>query len=216
MTPNSATTKGLAKWFTNHLAWSPGGASLPWEEMLYTDSSVAEVAPTTANMGGLSYLVYGHGVARSADWTNLNATWVGVESEPIDHQGESGLHTGEVKIGSRGHILLIDGRTYEYTSDLANVPDITGSHLYAPNQEWWHDAVTFNMDNVDSTYTYFKTRRHPVVLRRPERREPRRDVFPPRRGVPAARFRRRVRQYRHRVDLEHHHREVVPAGPAVH
>jgi len=157
MSPNSATTKGLALWFTKHLTWSPGGAPLAWEGLMYTDSSVTEVAPTVSNMGGLSYLVYGHGVARSADWSNTSATWVGVESEPIDGQGESGLHSGEVKIGSRSHILLIDGRTYEYTSDLANVPDITGSHLYAPLQEWWHDAVTFNMDNDDSAYTYFKT-----------------------------------------------------------
>jgi len=157
MSPNSATIKGLAKWFTTHLTWEPGGTGmLQWEALMYTDPAVTEVAPTVSNMGGLKYLVYGHGVARSADWTNLNATWVGVEGEPIDGQGESGLHTGEVKIGSRGHILLIDGRTYEYTSDLASVPDITGSHLYAPLQGWWHDAVTYNMDNVDSAYAYFK------------------------------------------------------------
>jgi len=152
MSPNNATTKGLAVWFAHHLAWNTGSSVSEWEGLLYTDSSVTEVAPTVSNMGGLAYLMYGHSVSRSADWTNLNATYVDAVGRPID--GEGDLNVGEVKIGSRGHILLIDGRTYEYGSDLGNVPDIAGSHLYAPLQEWWHDAVTFNMDNVDAAYTY--------------------------------------------------------------
>jgi len=153
MSPTGATTKGLGVWFAHRLNWALGDGMLEWEGFLYTDPSIAEVAPTAGNMGGLAFLMYGHSVSRSGDWSNLNATYVDVVGRPID---DIGLNTGEVKIGSRGHILLIDGRTYEVTSDFANVPDITGSHLYAPLQGYWHDAVTHNMDNVDSAYTYSK------------------------------------------------------------
>ena len=152
LSDTSATSKGLAVWFANHLEWE-AAAPEKWEAMLYTDSSVAEVTPSVANVGGLSWSMWGHSVARSADWSNQEATFVDVVGYPY-HSEE--YNVGEVKIGSRQEQLLADGQMWQREAQYSGVPRITGTHTYAPYQEPWHDSVTFTFASVDGVYAYSK------------------------------------------------------------
>jgi len=147
-----ATGKGLAVWFANHLEWQPGGPDR-WEAMLYTDHSIAEIAPSAATVGGLTWKGFGHAVARGADWSDQETTFVDV----IAWKRLSEEHNfGEVKIASRQELLLTDGQTWQLEAEFANVPRINGTHTYAPYQEVWHEAASLDVDSVDSVYTYFK------------------------------------------------------------
>jgi hypothetical protein len=146
------TAKGLARWYTNHLTFEPGGPD-HWEAMLFTDRSIAEIAPTAANIGGLTWKGWGHAAARSDEWTNLEATFVDVVA--WTNSAEE-ANFGEVKIASRQEPLLVDGQTWQLEAEFANVPRITGTHTYAPYQEYWHAPSVMTVDAVDGVYTYFK------------------------------------------------------------
>ncbi len=146
------TGKGLAVWFAQNLAWEPGAPDR-WERFLYTDPSIAPIAPTPANVGGLTWKGWGHAVARSADWTHTDATFVEVVAWP-DLAEEHNF--GEVKLASRGEILLTDGQTWQLEGEYSNTPRIEGAHTYAPYQEVWHDSAAMTVDFLDGAYTYFK------------------------------------------------------------
>jgi hypothetical protein len=145
-----ATTAGLGAWYITHLDWEVSGPGA-WEDFLWSDTSIQEVAPTVANMGSLAWSGYGHAVVRSDDWNNQDATFVDIIARTDANEERN---VGEVKIGSREEILLVDGQTWQTSGATANVPRITGTHTYAPYQEWWHDAVTFDFENDDYTYAY--------------------------------------------------------------
>ncbi|MBI1293163.1 hypothetical protein GC173_18305 [bacterium] len=146
------TAKGLAKWYANHLAWEPGGPDL-WEAMLFTDTSLAEIAPSAATVGGLTWKMYGHAVTRGDDWSNLDATFVDVVAW-TDYASEHNF--GEFKIASRQQPLLVDGQTWQLEGEYTNMPRITGTHTYAPYQELWHDTSVMTAEGQDTVYTYFK------------------------------------------------------------
>jgi hypothetical protein len=147
-----ATGKGLAVWFAQNLEWQPGGPDR-WEAFLYTDHSIAPITPSPATVGGLTWKGYGHAVARGADWSNQEATFVDVIA--WKHLSEE-HNFGEIKIASRQELLLTDGQTWQLEAEFANVPRINGTHTYAPYQEVWHEASSLDVDSVDGVYTYFK------------------------------------------------------------
>ena len=146
------TAKGLAVWYANNLEFQPGGPDR-WESFLFTDSSIAPIAPTVANMGGLTWKGWGHSVARGDDWTNQEATFV--DAVGWTHSAEE-ANFGEVKISSRQETLLVDGQTYQLEGEFTNMPRITGTHTYAPYQEYWHAPSSLKMDSLDHVYTFFR------------------------------------------------------------
>lgn len=146
------TAKGLAVWFANHLEFQPGGSDY-WEAMLFTDPSISEIAPSAATVGGLTYKMYGHAVARGDDWTNQEATFVDVVAW-TDYAGEANF--GDLKISSRQEQLVVDAQTYQLEASHSNIPRISGSHTYAPYQEYWHDDAVMTVDSLDGIYSYFK------------------------------------------------------------
>ena len=154
LTDTDPTAKGLAMWYVNHC----GELGLPeqWEAMLYTDRTIAEIAPTIANMGGLTRNMAGHAVARSADWNNLDATFVDVVARTYASEE---ANFGEVKMSSRRKLLLVDGQTWQLESEFANVPRIDGNHTYHPYQEYWHDNANMTVDFSDGVYSHFKINR---------------------------------------------------------
>lgn len=143
------TAKGLAVWYANHI----DNGNDPWENMLFTDRSIAEIAPTTATVGGLTWKMWGHAVTRSDDWTNLDATFVDVVA--WTHAAEE-HNFGELKMSSRRELLLVDGQTWQLEAQYANVPRITGTHTYAPYQEVWHAPSIMTVDHEDGVYAYHK------------------------------------------------------------
>lgn len=151
LSDTDATAKGLAVWQASHLVGA--AAPDPWESMLYTDPSIAPIAPTAANMGGLTWKGWGQATTRAADWTNLAATFVNVIAW-TPSQEEANF--GEVKLSSRGELLLVDGQTWQLEGEFANIPLISGTHTYAPYSEYWHDAAGMTVESEDGVYSYFK------------------------------------------------------------
>jgi hypothetical protein len=147
-----ATGRGLAAWFAQNLESEPGGPD-QWEEFLYTDNSVAPIAPSAATVGGLTWTMYGHAVSRGAEWDDLDATFV--DAIAWTHGAEE-HNFGEIKIASRQEILLADGQTYQLEGEFSNTPRIAGTHTYAPYQEVWHEAAGMTVDSVDGAYAYYK------------------------------------------------------------
>lgn len=154
----SAEQKSLAKWYATNLAWNPYPPH-KWEAFLWADSTVSAVTPTASNMNGLSLLMAGTGrvLARSADWSNVDATFVdfSANTSPPNDIAEGEMNAGEFKISSRGELLIVDSDTWEYTSNFGNVMLVEGSHTYEPNQEWWRIVETSNYDD-GGDYVYAK------------------------------------------------------------
>lgn len=146
-----AQTKGLARWYATNL--NIGDSSDPWEGMLYTDRTIAPIAPTAATMGGYTWKGFGHAVSRGADWSDLNASFVDVVGW-TDYGIEANF--GCTKFTSRQELLLIDGNTYQLEGQYTNMPRIAGTHTYAPYQEYWHDPAVMTVEGQDGVYTYFK------------------------------------------------------------
>lgn len=152
LTDTSPQAKGLARWYATNL--NAGASSIdPWEAVLFTDRSITPIAPTAANAGGLTWQSYGNAATRSHEWSNLDATWVAVHA--WTDFGIS-LSYGDVKIASRRKPLLVDGNMWQLEGSYANMPAITGSHTYAPYQEYWHEDTSMKVDARDGVYTYFK------------------------------------------------------------
>lgn len=152
LTDSSPQAKGLARWYATNLNF--GASSIDhWEAVLFTDRSITPIAPTAANMGGLTWQSYGNAATRSHEWSNLDATWVNVHA--WTDYGIS-LSYGDIKIASRREPLLVDGHMWQLEGSYANMPAIAGSHTYAPYQEYWHEDTTMKVDAADGDYTYFK------------------------------------------------------------
>jgi len=151
LSDTDATAKGLAVWYANNLNWN--GTPDRWERVLFTDPSIAPIAPSVATIGGLTWKMWGHSVTRSADWTDLDATFVDVVA--WTHAAEE-HNFGEVKIASRRKPLLVDGQTWQLEAEYANVPLIAGTHTYAPYQEVWHEPAVMTVDSMDGVYAYHK------------------------------------------------------------
>ncbi|MHC4713164.1 MAG: putative Ig domain-containing protein, partial [Planctomycetota bacterium] len=149
-----ATTAGLGVWFGNHIEWEPNDPEL-WEDLLYTDSSIQEVAPTPANMGGLSLEMPEHAVVRSGDWNDRDATYVDAVARVREVVGTE-AHTGEIKMASRREHLLTDGHMWQRGSQFSNVPNIAGTYTEAPYQDPWPTTTVFDLDTVDGVYAHFK------------------------------------------------------------
>ena len=153
-TPLNSTLRGVAAWGANHMTSTTH--RLRWEDFLFADPDIKEIPPTSSNMGGLSYSMKGHGMARGDDWTNTMATYVDVIGGLEDnYQGE--FNFGEVKIGSRGELLLVDADTWQWESEFANILTITGSHQHAPYQEGHTPDVTFDVAGAPRKFAYFRS-----------------------------------------------------------
>jgi len=151
-TPVNSTLRGIAQWGANHMQAETSEEL--WENFLFANPDIAEIPPTSANMGGLHYGMKGHGMARGDDWNNTMATYVDVIGGLQENdQGEYNL--GEVKIGSRGEILLVDADTWQWESEFANILTITGDHYHAPYQENETPDVTFDATGIAHKFAYF-------------------------------------------------------------
>ncbi|MCC6547180.1 hypothetical protein IT570_08435 [Candidatus Sumerlaeota bacterium] len=152
LSDTDATAKGLAVWYANNLEFEPGGPDR-WENFLFTDSSITPIAPTAANIGGLTWKGWGHSTTRGDEWTNQEATFV--DAVGWTNFAEE-ANFGEIKITSRQEQLLCDGQTYQLEGEYTNMPRITGTHTYAPYQEYWHAPSSLKVDSVDHVYTFFR------------------------------------------------------------
>jgi len=142
----------MARWFSHSLTAVQNDPAA-WESFLWSDSNATTTTPTEVNMGSLLYLMgSGHATVRGDGWSNTDATFIDVIGHSQDTQFQGERNVGEIKIASRGVPLLVDSDTYQTDSTYANVPTVTGSHTYAPNQEWWHDDVTMSAGESANAY----------------------------------------------------------------
>jgi len=151
-TPVNSTLKKIAQWGANHMQASPSDQL--WENFLFANPDLEEIRPTASNMGGLHYSMKGHGMARGDDWGNTMATYVDVIGG-LEQNDQGEYNLGEVKIGSRGEILLVDADTWQWESEFANILTITGDHYHAPYQENETPDVTFNATGIAHKFAYF-------------------------------------------------------------
>lgn len=148
-TPLTATQKGVARWFGDNRTWTPASDGYEFESFLWRDKSITPVVPTLSNMGALSWSMDGgHGVSRSAEWSDTAATWVEVMGRTAMGDSQSDPNVGEVKIASRSQLLVADGDKHQSSTVYENAALITGTHVYAPAQDLWRDTVTWAMGEV--------------------------------------------------------------------
>lgn len=151
-TPLNPTLRGIATWGANKM--KADTHQIRWENFLFTNPNAPEIEPNSANLGGLSYSMKGHGMARGDEWSNTMATYVDVIGG-LEENGQGEYNFGEVKIGSRGEILLVDADTWEFTSEFANILTITGNHQNAPFQEQQNPDITFDVAGIPRKFAYF-------------------------------------------------------------
>lgn len=132
----SAENRGFAKWYTDNTTLN----GYQWENFLWGNVGVSSIAPTIGNIGNMYNMGNHHVIFRGADWSDTKGTLVEFLAKSAENTtvGQGDRNTGMIKIGGQGEELLIDGDTTGFESTWENVPLVTGSHTYAPGQEWWH------------------------------------------------------------------------------
>lgn len=151
-TPLDSTMKGIAAWGANHMIADTSDEL--WENFLYSSPDIVEVTPNISNMGGLSHAMKGHGLTRGDDWSNTQATYLDVIGG-LEHNDQGEHNLGELKISSRGEILLVDADTWQWESEFANILTISGDQYNAPYQEADTPGASFAMTGVPRNFTYF-------------------------------------------------------------
>lgn len=155
--PITSELKGIARWYTSSIEQTQA-TPRAFENMLWKDSTPTTTQPTSTNMDGLTYSFGNeHLISRGAEWSDTDATWIEIMAREAagDYNQQGDKNVGELKISSRGVPLLVDADTWQTGSSFANVPLITGSHTYAPEQEWWTGLSTTH-ESVSGNYTYIK------------------------------------------------------------
>ncbi|WP_456406388.1 hypothetical protein [Thiolapillus sp.] len=151
-TPLNSTLRGIAAWGANKM--KADTHQIRWENFLFANPNITEIQPNSTNLGGLSYSMKGHGMARGDEWSNTMATYVDVVGG-LEENSQGEYNFGEVKIGSRGEILLVDADTWEFASEFANILTITGNHQHAPYQEGRTPDISFDVAGVPHKFAYF-------------------------------------------------------------
>lgn len=127
--PLSQTEKGLARWYVENISDGSADYGQLWEAFLFNDDSIEPLQPTEQNVGSLAYQSAGHGYIRSDQWSSKDATFVELIGGPPNGPGGQGeMNLGEIKITGQQDLLLVDGDTWQYASDYANIMTITPMH----------------------------------------------------------------------------------------
>ena len=149
--PLSTEKKEEARWYVSSLT-AVRNATQALEGFLYDRPSETATTPTETSMGWLSYQTKGNVLGRSATWSDMNATWYSVTAWNGD-LSEGGRSAGELKIFSRGEYLLPDGTYTSYDGMYSNILSATGSHRYAPFQDWDADNISTTVQSLGGSAT---------------------------------------------------------------